>query len=260
MLSFVDTHSHLYSKKFQDDQEAVIERCREAGVERVYLPNIDAASVEPMLELRERDPKRFRVMLGLHPCYVKKGFEKDLYRIEDWMKNTDFVAVGEIGLDLYWDKTLIDYQKEAFRVQMQWAKERHLPIAIHSREANREAIDMVREEKSDDLWGVFHCFSGTVAEAQEMTELGFYLGIGGVATFKNGGLDKVLPDIPLAHLVLETDSPYLAPKPYRGKRNESSYIPLIAERLAEIKGVSIEEVAQQTTANANRLFHPVPEE
>lgn len=255
-MNFVDTHSHLYSSKFTQDMEAVIARCQQENVTKVYLPNIDNESVEPMLELRARDPERFRVMFGLHPCYVKKGFERELYRLEEWMKAEDFVAVGEIGLDLYWDKSLFEYQKEAFRIQIQWAKERRLPIVIHSREANREAMDLVREEKDDQLRGIFHCFSGSLSQAQEMIEMDFLLGIGGVVTFKNGGLDKVLPDVSLDHLVLETDSPYLAPVPYRGKRNESSYTPLIAKRLAEIKNCTLEEVATRTTSNAQRLFHP----
>lgn len=254
-MNFVDTHAHLYSRKFADDRLEMIDRCRAAQVNRVYLPNIDADSVEPMLEVQALDSEMFEIMLGLHPCHVKKDFEQILYQIEDWWKTTTPVAVGEIGLDLYWDKSLMAYQQEVFRIQMRWAKERRLPIVIHSRSANREAIDLVKEEKTEDLWGVFHCFSGTLTEAQEMIDLGFCLGIGGVATFKNGGLAPVIEAIDLQHLVLETDSPYLAPVPHRGKRNESSYIPIIAQTIATIKGCSIEEVAQITTQNAQHLFH-----
>ncbi len=253
-MNFIDTHAHLYSEKFQSDLPEVLDRCREQSVTQIYLPNIDEDSAESMLEIQAKAPEVLFSMMGLHPCYVKKDVDKQLYKIEDWFKNETFIGVGEIGLDLYWDKSLFEQQKEAFRIQTHWAKERELPIAIHSREANREAIDLVSEAKTEDLRGVFHCFSGTVAEAQEMIALGFFLGIGGVATFKNGGLDKVLPEIDLDHLVLETDSPYLAPVPYRGKRNESSYIPKIAQRIADIKGVSLEEVARVTTANAIRLF------
>jgi TatD DNase family protein len=190
----------------------------------------------------------------LHPCSVKKGFERELYLIESWLSKRKFSAVGEIGTDLYWDKSLFDYQKEAFMIQVNWAKKYNLPIVIHSRESIDQTIDLVQQMQDGSLSGIFHCFSGSVEQALQITKLGFYLGIGGVATFKNGGLDKVLPDIEVKHLVLETDSPYLAPVPHRGKRNEPSYIPLVAKKVAEFKDISIDEVQRATTENALKLF------
>jgi TatD DNase family protein len=187
---------------------------------------------------------------------VKKGFERELYLVETWLSKRKFSAVGEIGTDLYWDKSMFDHQKEAFAIQVNWAKKYHLPIVIHCRESIEQTIELVEQMQDGSLSGIFHCFSGNVEQARQITKLGFYLGVGGVATFKNGGLDKVLPDIDLKHLVLETDSPYLAPVPHRGKRNEPSYIPLVAKKVAEFKNVSIQEVQQATTENALKLFTP----
>jgi TatD DNase family protein len=218
------------------------------------MPNVDHASIDAMLELDSRSSGQCIPMMGLHPCSVKKGFERELYLVENWLSKRKFSAVGEIGTDLYWDKSLFDYQKEAFIIQVNWAKKYHLPIVIHCRESIDQTIDLVQQMQDGNLSGIFHCFSGTVEQALKITKLGFYLGIGGVATFKNGGLDKVLPDIELKHLVLETDSPYLAPVPHRGKRNEPSYIPLVAKKVAEFKDISIDDVQRATTENSLKLL------
>lgn len=252
-MNWIDTHAHIYNKAFEKDLEATIESCRREGMQQIYMPNVDRASIEYMLEVEARYPECVATM-GLHPCSVDKHFEKELYLVEEWLNKRPFAAVGEIGLDLYWDKTHVVQQKEAFRIQTRWAKEKGVPIIIHCRDAFTETLELVEELKDDRLQGVFHCFTGTLEEAEKAISLGFYLGIGGVATFKNGGLDKVLPELDLARLVLETDSPYLAPVPYRGKRNSPVYIPLIAERVASLCGRSLEEVYQVSTANAQNLF------
>lgn len=251
---FVDTHAHVYSDEFNEDREAMLRRCDEAGVKRIYMPNVDHASIDGMMELESRSNGQCIAMMGLHPCSVKKDFQRELYLVEDWLSKRKFSAVGEIGTDLYWDKTFWEQQQEAFTIQVNWAKQYQLPIVIHCRESIDQTIDLVEKLRDDKLTGIFHCFSGNAEQARRMVNMGFLLGIGGVATFKNGGLDKVLPDVELKHLVLETDSPYLAPVPHRGKRNEPGYIPLIAKRIAEIKNISIEEVKKQTTQNALALF------
>ena len=253
-MQFIDSHAHIYSNKYDSDRDDVIASCLEKGVKKIYMPNIDVESIDPMLEAEMRYPGVCIPMMGLHPCDVSKGFEKELYVMEDWLNKRPFAAVGEIGIDLYWDKTFFEQQKEALRIQITWAKEKNLPIVLHCRESLSETIALVKEEMEEGLTGIFHCFSGTESQAREIIEMGFLLGIGGVATFKNGGLDKVLPDLGLEHLVLETDGPYLAPVPYRGKRNSPEYIPIIAERTAEILGKSLEEVAEITTRNAGRIF------
>jgi TatD DNase family protein len=218
------------------------------------MPNIDHSSIDDMMEVEQRFPDQCLSMMGLHPCSVKKDFEKELYIVENWLSKRKFSAVGEIGTDLYWDKTFWEQQKEAFRVQVTWAKKFNLPVVIHCRESINETIELLESLKDGNLKGVFHCFSGNMEQAKKIIEMGFYLGIGGVATFKNGGLDKVLPEIDLSNLVLETDSPYLAPVPYRGKRNSPVYIPLIAERIAQLNNVSIEEIMIATYNNASKLF------
>jgi TatD DNase family protein len=255
MSFFVDTHAHIYHDDFTADRDDMLHRCRTAGVEQVYMPNVDHASIDAMLELESRSAGMCRAMMGLHPCSVKRGFERELYLVEEWLSKRPFAAVGEIGTDLYWDKTLFDEQKEAFTVQVGWAKKYRLPVVIHCRESIDETIALVYQLMDDDLKGIFHCFTGNAQQAEKITKLGFLLGIGGVATFKNGGMDKVLPDVALEHLVLETDSPYLAPVPHRGKRNEPSYIPIVASRLAELKSVTMDEVRRVTTANALNLFN-----
>ena len=252
-MKFIDTHSHIYDTKFKDDIEAVLLECQTQKVDTIYMPNIDHSSIDAMLELEQKYPQCI-AMMGLHPCSVDKNFEKELYLVENWLNKRDFVAVGEIGLDLYWDKTFFEQQEEALSIQINWAKKLKRPIVIHSRNSTAEVLEILRKHKDEDLQGIFHCFGGTKEEAEQIIELGFYLGIGGVLTFKNSKLDKVLETIDLKHLVLETDSPYLAPVPYRGKRNESAYIPLIAQKLAEVKQVSLEEIALQTSQNAEKIF------
>jgi len=254
---FIDSHAHIYSNEFNADRQYIVERAMEAGVKKIVMPNVDHASIEPMLEAEEKYKGTCIPMMGLHPCNVKKHFEKDLYEVEDWLKRRKFAAVGEIGIDLYWDTSLQAEQEEAFKIQVELAKQYNLPIVIHCRNSFRETIELLKKVKGEKMKGVFHCFSGTAAEAQEVIELGFCIGIGGVVTFKNGGLDKVLPEVGLEHIILETDCPYLAPVPYRGKRNEPSYIPLIAEKIASIKNIKLQEVAEVTTQNSLQLFADV---
>ena len=251
---FIDTHAHIYHEDFVSDRTDMLQRCMDQRVTKIFMPNVDHTSIDAMLELEDRSSGQCIPMMGLHPCSVKKGFERELYLVEDWLSKRKFSAVGEIGTDLYWDKSLYEYQKEAFLLQISWAKKYRLPIVIHCRESINETIELVQQVHDGNLTGVFHCFSGTAEQATQVIKLGFYLGIGGVATFKNGGLDKVLPEVDLKHLVLETDSPYLAPVPHRGKRNEPSYIPLVAKKIAEFKNVSIDEVRSSTTENALKLF------
>ena len=251
----LDTHAHLYSAKFDRDRDEMLQRAIDAGVEGFYLPNIDLASIEGMLALTDRYPERVFPMMGLHPCDVKAGFREQLSEIESWLDRREFCAVGEIGIDLYWDKTYVQEQIEAFQMQCGWAVRRGLPICIHSRESIDLILELLEEmPEAQRPTGVFHCFTGTLAQADRILDLGFKMGLGGVLTFKNSGLDKVAVDLPLDSLILETDAPYLAPTPYRGKRNESSYIPLVAQKLADIKGISVEEVARATTANGFALF------
>lgn len=254
MSYFVDTHAHIYLSDFDKDSTDLIARSFDHGVEKIFMPNIDHTSIDAMLEVESRFPASCFATMGLHPCSVKKGFERELYTVEEWLTKRNFAAIGEIGTDLYWDKTFWSQQQEAFTVQIAWAKQYGLPIIIHSRESLDETIEIVAALKDEKLTGIFHCFGGSVDQAKRITDLGFLLGIGGVVTFKKSGLDTVLPEIDLKHLVLETDSPYLAPVPHRGKRNEPSYIPLIAEKVADIKKISLESVKEQTTLNAVSLF------
>ena len=254
-MNLTDTHSHLYAKEFKDDLDESIQRCLDDGVERIFLPNIDLESIEPMLALEEAYPSNCFAMMGLHPCSVKENLEKDLSLIKDWLTKRDFAAIGEIGIDLYWDSSLLKQQQTAFIKQIEWAKELKKPIIIHTRNSFNEIFEILDDLNDDHLSGIFHCFSGNIEQATRAIDYGnFWLGIGGVLTFKNAGLDHVVKDIDLSRLVLETDSPYLAPTPYRGKRNESSYLKLIATKLAEVKNVSLEEIAQITTANSKKIF------
>ncbi|UII30204.1 TatD family hydrolase [Fulvivirga ulvae] len=254
MNEFVDSHAHIYLNKFKEDLKDVLERSFEHGVNKIYMPNIDHTSVDDMMELENRYPTNCFSMMGLHPCSVKKGFEKELYIVEEWLGKRTFAAIGEIGTDLYWDKTFWSEQQEAFKVQVEWAKQYKLPIVIHCRESIDETIELVESLKTDELTGVFHCFSGNLEQARKITDMGFYLGFGGVATFKNGGLDTVIPHLGPEHMLLETDSPYLAPVPHRGKRNEPAYIPIVAKRIATLKEMPLNEVAAKTTSNALKLF------
>lgn len=256
-MNWTDTHTHLYSKEFAADRTDMVERAIRQGVDRLLMPNIDEDSIDGMLALEAQFPGKCLPMMGIHPCYVKENVEQQLAIVQSWLEKRRFWGVGEIGLDFYWDKTYIDQQYAAFRGQIAMAIRHRLPISIHSREATRACIDVVKELHDGTLTGVFHCFSGTREEAQEIIDMGFYLGIGGVVTFKKAGLDVLIADIGMEHIVLETDAPYLAPVPYRGKRNESAYIPLIAERIADVKNLKIEEVAAITTGNAQKLFKTV---
>jgi TatD DNase family protein len=254
MSYYIDTHAHIYHEDFVADRVDMLQRCRDQRVNKIFMPNVDHTSIDAMLELEDRSDGQCIAMMGLHPCSVNKGFERELYLVEDWLSKRKFSAVGEIGTDLYWDTTFYEQQKEAFNVQVDWAKKYRLPVVIHCRNSIDETIELVENRTDENLRGVFHCFSGNVEQARRITNLGFFLGIGGVATFKNGGLDKVMPDVDLKHVVLETDSPYLAPVPHRGKRNEPSYIPLVAKKLAELKNISPDQVQMETTKNALNLF------
>jgi hydrolase, TatD family len=253
-LQLIDTHTHLYSKTFAGDIQQVMERAEKEGVERFYLPAIDSQSLEAMLELEKAWPGKCFAMMGLHPCSVKEDYEKELKLVDEWLAKRPFSAVGEIGLDYYWDKTYIKEQELAFRRQIEWALHYRLPIVIHSRESMADSIRIVREHQKGDLNGIFHCFTGTLDEARQIIDLGFYLGIGGVLTYKNTHLREVLSALDLDKIVLETDSPYLTPVPFRGKRNESSYIKYVAEALAGVKSMPVEQVAKITTANAQKIF------
>jgi len=254
-MHLTDSHAHVYSEQFKDDRDAMLERALEAGVGTIIMPNIDHTSIDVMLETEAKHPERCIAMMGLHPCSVGKHVERELYQVEEWLNRRKFAAVGECGIDLFWDKTFFPQQQEALRVQIDLAKKHNLPLVLHTREAFRESADLIEEAQDGSLRGVFHCFSGSKEEADRVIKLGFLLGIGGVATFKNGGLDKVLPGIELKHLLLETDCPYLAPVPYRGKRNEPAYLPLINRRVAELLGTDEEAVAEATTQNAKALFN-----
>lgn len=254
MKYFIDTHAHIYHEDFAKDLDDVIHRFTSEQVLKVFMPNVDHTSIDGMLELEARFGDTVFPMMGVHPCSIKKDYQRELYVVEDWLSKRRFSAIGEIGTDLYWDKTFYDQQKEAFLVQVSWAKEYGLPIVVHCRNSIDETIALVEQEHDDMLLGVFHCFSGTADQAARIAKLGFYMGIGGVSTFKNAGLDAVIPEIGLEKIVLETDSPYLAPVPHRGKRNEPSYIPLVAQRVAELKKCPVAEVQEITTKNALKLF------
>lgn len=253
-MILTDTHSHLYAEQFQEDMETVIERCKEEKVERVFLPNIDIESIEAMKSLWQSDRKMFFPMMGLHPCSVEKTSYKEVLKyMREELDSGDYCAIGETGIDLYWDKTTFPEQEDSFRIQIEWALELDLPIVIHARESTQEIIDILKDYPNT-LRGVFHCFSGNEEQAHEVINRGMYIGLGGVLTFKNSNLKDIVKDIDMEHLLLETDSPYLAPTPFRGKRNESSYVIHIAEYLSDIKNIPVEEVAKITTDNSVKLF------
>lgn len=254
-MNWVDTHAHLYSAEFEADRTEMVKRSLESGVKAMYLPNVDKNSIDGMLALEAEFPGNLFPMMGLHPCSVQpEDWQEQLGIVKEWLDKRHFCAVGEIGIDLYWDKSTLDIQVEAFRIQAAWAIEKDLPIVIHSRESIDILIGLVREMKVPEFRGIFHCFSGTEEQAKAIIELGFLLGIGGPLTYKKSTLPDAIRNIPLEHIVLETDSPYLPPTPYRGKRNESSYISLIGSKLAEIKEIAVEEIAATTTRNARRLY------
>lgn len=253
-MMLIDSHAHIYLPAFAKDIEVIIENALAAGVSKILLPNIDSSTIEDMLNLCEKYPDICYPMMGLHPGSVKADFEKELAIVEEWLGKRKFVAVGEIGTDLYWDKTYTGQQKEAMQIQMQWAKKYKLPIVIHSRSSFDLTFDLVAAENEDDFTGVFHCFTGTPAEAEKIRSLNFYMGIGGVLTFKNSGLDKTMADLDIDNVILETDSPYLTPAPFRGKRNEPAYLAYVAKKLATTKNKTVETIAETTSTNTLKLF------
>jgi len=249
-----DTHTHIYSEEFNEDRNEVIKRSFDAGVTQLLLPNIDLESIEPMHQLCDKYPDNCFPMMGLHPTSVKKDYKEVLQTIRKELDKRKYIAIGEIGIDLYWDKTFAEEQRIALLEQFQWAIDFNLPVVIHSRDSHNEIMRVIKEFNNPNLRGVFHCFTGSTEQAKEIIDINFMMGLGGVLTFKNSGLSKEIVNIDMQHFILETDSPYLTPTPYRGKRNESSYIKIIAEKLAEVKGISLEEIARITTENAKRLF------
>jgi TatD DNase family protein len=249
-----DTHTHLYSEQFDQDRNEMIQRAKDAGVSRFFIPAIDSSYTISMLELESNFKDDVFLMMGLHPTSVKENYKEELAHVREWIDKRSFYAIGEIGIDLYWDKSFLAQQQEAFRTQIQWAKEKKLPIIIHCRDAFDEIFEVLETEKSDDLFGIFHCFTGTKEQAKKAISYNMKLGIGGVATFKNGKIDTFLNEIDIKHIVLETDSPYLAPTPFRGKRNESSYITQVVEKLAAIYGLTFEEITEITTQNSKDIF------
>jgi len=250
----IDTHAHIYLPDFSDDIHDVIHASKEAGVEKIYMPNIDSTSIKSMLQAEQYFGNYCIPMMGLHPCYVKDNFRRELHIVESWLAKRNFCAIGEIGIDLYWDKTHFNEQIIAFETQIMWAKDFGLPIVIHCRESLDQTIDLVAKHQDGSLRGIFHCFSGDANQGNKIIDLNFLVGIGGIVTFKNGGLDKIIPGINLANIVLETDSPYLAPVPYRGKRNTPAYLQHIAKRIAELKNCDVTQVVRKTTENAKNIF------
>ena len=253
MYPLIDTHAHLYLADFELDRSMMLDRAKQAGIEKIFLPAIDSSTHTSLLQM-ETDFPWCKAMMGVHPCSIKENYQEELAIAQQYWDKRNFVAVGEIGLDFYWDRTFEHEQYEAFRIQIEWALAKNVPIVIHSRQSTLDCVRVLKEYKNSALRGVFHCFSGSLEEAQEIIKLGFYLGIGGVITYKNAGLGAVLEKIDLAHLVVETDAPYLTPAPHRGKRNESSYISLIAEKIATVKAEKEGKVAEITTQNAENLF------
>ncbi len=253
-MQLIDTHSHIFLPEFDSDRDEVIFNAKENGVEKILLPNVDDSTTERLMELVSKYPDYCLPMMGLHPTSVKENFKEELEKVENWLTKRKFYAIGEIGIDLYWDKSFKQKQEEAFRSQIELAKKYNLPIVIHARESFDEIFLIMNDVMDEKLNGVFHAFTGNGEQAKQIISWGFKIGIGGIVTFKNSGLDKVVNNIDINHMVLETDSPYLAPVPKRGKRNESAYILYIAQKIAEIKNITIEEVAMITTNNAKQLF------
>jgi TatD DNase family protein len=250
----IDSHAHIYASEFDQDRDQVVQRALEQGVEKILMPNIDLDSIEPMLRTQAAYPQICHSMMGLHPCYVDNNVKQTLDIIHSWFDKHNFVAVGEIGIDLYWDKTYKAEQEMAFITQLNWAKEMKLPVVIHTRDSIEETLALLRKEQDGSLSGVFHCFGGSVEEAKAINDLGFHLGLGGVSTFKNGGMDKVIPHLDMNYVILETDCPYLAPVPHRGKRNEPAYVSLVAQRIADLTNQAVNNVIQKTNKNVKQLF------
>lgn len=253
-MVLTDTHTHLYLDAFDNDRETVVEKAIKSNVEFMFIPNIDSSTIDSMHDLCKLFPKNCFPMMGLHPGSVKENYSEELKIAEKWLENENYCAIGEIGIDLYWDKTFFKEQEIVFREQLNWAKKFNLPVVIHCRDSFNEIISVLNDTDCSQLTGAFHCFTGTLEQAKIVMDFGFSLGIGGVVTFKNSGLDEVVKKIPIEKILLETDSPYLTPAPFRGKRNESSYISLIAEKIAEIKNLPIQKIAEITTKNAIDFF------
>jgi TatD DNase family protein len=253
-MLLTDTHTHQYYETDLVKREELMQRCLDNGISRLFLPNVDSASIELVMSQVKAYPQYCFAMLGLHPCDVKENWQQELHTINAAIPQHKIYAIGEIGIDLYWDKTTLDNQIKAFKIQINWAKKLKLPIVIHCRDAFEEVYKVLLEEHDEDLRGIFHCFTGTLDQAQKVIDLGFYLGIGGVVTYKNSGLDKIVQQIDLKHIVLETDSPYLTPVPHRGKKNESSYLLYVAEKVADLHQTSVENVAAITTENSKIVF------
>lgn len=255
-MLLIDTHTHLYSEEFSQDREEMIQRAIHANVKHLFVPAIDSGYTKEMYKVEEQFPDHVHLMMGLHPCYVKPDtYLQELDFVEHELQRRPFFAVGEIGVDMYWDQSTKEIQQEAFQKQIQLAKKHQLPINIHCRDAFDEVFEVLEKEKATNLYGIFHCFSGDIDQAKKALSYNLKLGIGGVVTFKNGKIDQFLKEIPIEEIVLETDAPYLAPVPYRGKRNESSYLTLVADKLSEIYGLSLHEVADITTKNAKSVFN-----
>lgn len=253
-MRFIDTHSHIYDTGFQEDLDAVMASAKSAGVEKIYMPGIDSTCIDGMMDMEIKYPGICIPMMGLHPCYVKENYQEELAIVEGWLAKRKFAAIGEIGLDYYWDKTFAKEQQLVFEKQMQWGLDLGLPINIHTRNAMGETIELVKPFAKKGLKGIFHCFSGSKESAEQIIEMGFLLGLGGVLTYKNAGVAEAVVDIPLEFLVLETDAPYLPPVPYRGKRNEPAFMIEVAKKLAEIKNIPLHELAEKTSGNAERIF------
>jgi len=251
---YIDTHAHLYSEKFNEDIDVVINSAINANVLKIYLPNIDLESINTMHTLAETYPNNCYPMMGLHPCSVKENFKSILQKMKAYLDERGYHGIGETGVDLYWDTTFEKEQIEAFEIQIEWAKEFGLPIIIHSRDSLDLTIEIIEKHKGDNLTGIFHCFNGTTDQCKRIVDANFMMGLGGVVTFKKANLEEMIAYMPMDRMLLETDAPYLAPTPFRGKRNESSYIPLIAEKIATVRNVGVEEIMHTTTSNANRIF------
>lgn len=253
-MILVDTHTHLYDEESVELQDAHIHRAMQSGVEKMYMPNCDSSTIEGMMHIAQRFPLNCYPMMGLHPCYVKDNYLDELSIVETQLATNKFVGVGEIGLDFYWDRTYAAQQRHAFEQQIDWALQYDLPIIIHSRSSTKECIDIVRKKQNGNLVSIFHCYSGTLEEAKEVVDLGGYLGIGGVVTYKKTNLPEILQSVSIQNIVLETDAPYLSPVPYRGKKNESTYLPIIGQKVADVYQISLQEVAEQTSLNAQKIF------